>query len=183
MRLKAPGTYAAVDRGVAHLCIVVGDDVWMMLGARQVAVGDLHRNTKLGNGVQASREKKQRPHSTLKTFAALLDLTQVVVRADPCEGSLVREPLFKEDTQRNFPISFGRLASTGGCATRCGLSPLAFTVPSLDLCPTDAATTAAIAPRSWHRWLHTRPLPSRTESYGRQPRPCTARGLCPNASP
>ena len=27
MRLKAPGTYAAVDRGVAHLCIVVGDDV------------------------------------------------------------------------------------------------------------------------------------------------------------
>ena len=115
MRLKAPGTYAAVDRRVAHLCIVVGDDVWMMLGARQVAVGDLHRNTKLGNGVQASREKKQLPHSTLKTFAALLDLTQVVVRADPCEGSLVREPLFKEDTQRNFPISFGRLASTGGC--------------------------------------------------------------------
>ena len=98
-----------------RLCIVVGDDVWMMLGARQVAVGDLHRNTKLGNGIQASREKKQLPHSTLKTFAALLDLTQVVVRADPCEGSLVREPLFKEDTQRNFPISFGRLASTGGC--------------------------------------------------------------------
>ena len=129
MRLKAPGTYAAVDRGVAHLCIVVGDDVWMMLGARQVAVGDLHRNTKLGNGVQASREKKQLPHSTLKTFAALLDLTQVVVRADPCEGSLVREPLFKEDTQRNFPISFGRLASTGGCATRCGFSQLAFTAP------------------------------------------------------
>ena len=49
------------------------------------------------------------------------------LRADPCEGSLVREPLFKEDTQRNFPISFGRLASTGGCATRCGFSQLAFT--------------------------------------------------------
>ena len=39
MRLKAPGTYAAVDRGVAHLCIVVGDDVLRGLLLRDVVRG------------------------------------------------------------------------------------------------------------------------------------------------
>ena len=67
------------------------------------------------------------------------------LRADPCEGSLVREPLFKEDTQRNFPISFGRLASTGGCATRCGFSQLAFTAPLSIFAHDDAPICKKIA--------------------------------------